>query len=97
MFTARRKISKIVGEVAIFSLCKLAKGMGGGDPFQRHEKCVVFYAIIVLWIWIMNCVLFGLLDITVVLEDFLTINYENYAGYLPAVPDTVLFAEFGLG
>jgi hypothetical protein len=33
-----------------------------------------------------------------VLEDFFTDNYnENYAGYLPAVLDTVLFAVFGPG
>jgi hypothetical protein len=68
----------------------------GAEPIPTNQKSLAFYTIIVLRIWIMNCVLFGVLDINV--GGFLTIfYYENYAGYLPAVPDTVFFAVFGLG
>ncbi len=44
----------------------------------------------------MNCVLFGVLDINVGGFFKRFFDYENYAGYLPAVPDSVLFAVSGL-
>ncbi len=78
-----------------FSLCKLAKEILGAEPIPTTVKSMAFFTIIVLWVLIMCFVRFAGYYSSV--GGFLTLNYENYAGYLPAAPDTVLFAVFGLG